>query len=141
MSGSAAFSGRHYTLERDNRELQLRGARRSPCLIIPLREIIGNYNSSSLLSYPLLIIPLREIIGNYNRTTTGIRSRGIIPLREIIGNYNNEVNVDVCCHIIPLREIIGNYNINSSQADSAINYTLERDNRELQPTAPSMETP
>ena len=24
MSGSAAFSGRHYTLERDNRELQLR---------------------------------------------------------------------------------------------------------------------
>ena len=23
MSGSAAFSGRHYTLERDNRELQL----------------------------------------------------------------------------------------------------------------------
>ena len=26
MSGSAAFSGRHYTLERDNRELQLNNA-------------------------------------------------------------------------------------------------------------------
>ena len=26
MSGSAAFSGRYYTLERDNRELQLAGS-------------------------------------------------------------------------------------------------------------------
>ena len=30
MSGSAAFSGRHYTLERDNRELQ-RGIECSRC--------------------------------------------------------------------------------------------------------------
>ena len=28
MSGSVAFSGRHYTLERDNRELQLANARK-----------------------------------------------------------------------------------------------------------------
>ena len=30
MSGSAAFSGRHYTLERDNRELQQHVA---PCVL------------------------------------------------------------------------------------------------------------
>ena len=34
------------------------------------------------------IIPLREIIGNYNAVTTVISYRVIIPLREIIGNYN-----------------------------------------------------
>ena len=35
-------------------------------MIIPLREIIGNYNGIVLLPYVEFIIPLREIIGNYN---------------------------------------------------------------------------
>ena len=47
MSGSAAFSGRHYTLERDNRELQRISKINTVVLIIPLREIIGNYNQDS----------------------------------------------------------------------------------------------
>ena len=34
--------------------------------IIPLREIIGNYNGDMGSLTGLLIIPLREIIGNYN---------------------------------------------------------------------------
>ena len=36
------------------------------------------------------IIPLREIIGNYNCSTVLKSDRQIIPLREIIGNYNTE---------------------------------------------------
>ena len=38
--------------------------------------------------YTGIIIPLREIIGNYNNAVKGIIYRTIIPLREIIGNYN-----------------------------------------------------
>ena len=34
------------------------------------------------------IIPLREIIGNYNIEYYSRAYLGIIPLREIIGNYN-----------------------------------------------------
>ena len=34
--------------------------------IIPLREIIGNYNIMYNIYRPFTIIPLREIIGNYN---------------------------------------------------------------------------
>ena len=34
------------------------------------------------------IIPLREIIGNYNYTVHHGSDEPIIPLREIIGNYN-----------------------------------------------------
>ena len=34
--------------------------------IIPLREIIGNYNGKEKRVYYNQIIPLREIIGNYN---------------------------------------------------------------------------
>ena len=34
--------------------------------IIPLREIIGNYNETGVAIYDFKIIPLREIIGNYN---------------------------------------------------------------------------
>ena len=35
----------NYTLERDNRELQHARARTLARIIIPLREIIGNYNA------------------------------------------------------------------------------------------------
>ena len=34
------------------------------------------------------IIPLREIIGNYNEHINFGNGTKIIPLREIIGNYN-----------------------------------------------------
>ena len=56
--------------------------------IIPLREIIGNYNPLAMKLNILEIIPLREIIGNYNKTGKGDAGSPIIPLREIIGNYN-----------------------------------------------------
>ena len=56
--------------------------------IIPLREIIGNYNSCRLFTHDGMIIPLREIIGNYNLILLRIKKEDIIPLREIIGNYN-----------------------------------------------------
>ena len=59
--------------------------------IIPLREIIGNYNLQGARNATPSIIPLREIIGNYNRRGRKVRSDRIIPLREIIGNYNEEV--------------------------------------------------
>ena len=36
----------------------------------------------------MFIIPLREIIGNYNFVPLLLRVEEIIPLREIIGNYN-----------------------------------------------------
>ena len=57
---------------------------------------------------------------------------GIIPLREIIGNYNPYADGKKGQTIIPLREIIGNYNSSLAANQSATNYTLERDNRELQ---------
>lgn len=63
MSGSAAFSGRHYTLERDNRELQPPMTCLVGRTIIPLREIIGNYNLLSSSDSPTPIIPLRERYG------------------------------------------------------------------------------
>ena len=56
--------------------------------IIPLREIIGNYNEIGRIAKQKKIIPLREIIGNYNTYATTLLANGIIPLREIIGNYN-----------------------------------------------------
>ena len=56
--------------------------------IIPLREIIGNYNINQIQGGKTRIIPLREIIGNYNRPDVMVRQYLIIPLREIIGNYN-----------------------------------------------------
>ena len=56
------------------------------------------------------IIPLREIIGNYNRNECGSSDTDIIPLREIIGNYNLIALLFSIKKIIPLREIIGNYN-------------------------------
>ena len=34
------------------------------------------------------IIPLREMLGNYNTYSYHIRKRLIIPLREMLGNYN-----------------------------------------------------
>ena len=37
--------------------------------------------------------------------------------------------------IIPLREIIGNYNFNGYGGNCPVHYTLERDNRELQPSS------
>ena len=79
-----------------------------------MREIIGNYNLESHLDFDKIIIPLREIIGNYNEVLD-------FPSQEII---------------IPLREIIGNYNVNSRLLRINLYYTLERDNRELQPTKP-----
>ena len=56
--------------------------------IIPLREIIGNYNYELRHISRWEIIPLREIIGNYNITAKQEKRYSIIPLREIIGNYN-----------------------------------------------------
>ena len=56
----------------------------------------------------------------------------IIPLREIIGNYNLVGCSRTGYRIIPLREIIGNYNTKYVAVGDALNYTLERDNRELQ---------
>ena len=49
--------------------------------IIPLREIIGNYNLHSYPSSAPIIIPLREIIGNYNPSSSR---------RVIIRNYTFE---------------------------------------------------
>ena len=56
----------NYTLERDNRELQLIISSNLQNSIIPLREIIGNYNGQRVRYSSVGIIPLREIIGNYN---------------------------------------------------------------------------
>ena len=56
----------------------------------------------------------------------------IIPLREIIGNYNCTLMYTLKEWIIPLREIIGNYNLFFLSLNDFENYTLERDNRELQ---------
>ena len=56
--------------------------------IIPLREIIGNYNGKSSVHRHRRIIPLREIIGNYNLSTARLNGSLIIPLREIIGNLS-----------------------------------------------------
>ena len=78
------------------------------------------------------IIPLREIIGNYNRKCRLVKQLLIIPLREIIGNYNERHKKTNKAFIIPLREIIGNYNYISFWFFDSCNYTLERDNRELQ---------
>ena len=58
---------------------------------------------------------------------------GIIPLREIIGNYNIAIPINAIFCIIPLREIIGNYNDSGGHQRVQSDYTLERDNRELQP--------
>ena len=56
----------NYTLERDVRELQLEHLEYGIHLIIPLREMLGNYNNSTAMMYDILIIPLREMLGNYN---------------------------------------------------------------------------
>ena len=61
-----------YTLERDNRELQHGETTEHYIKIIPLREIIGNYNCKRQLFVFLRIIPLREIIGNYNDSRQNI---------------------------------------------------------------------
>ena len=65
-----ALTSFYYTLERDNRELQRRPIYISMMIIIPLREIIGNYNANQIQGGETRIIPLREIIGNYNTTCT-----------------------------------------------------------------------
>ena len=62
----------------------------------------------------------------------------IIPLREIIGNYNELCKNCMASGIIPLREIIGNYNLTLLILSDYFNYTLERDNRELQPVYPAV---
>ena len=90
MSGSAAFSGRHYTLERDNRELQLE---------IPVAYWLHDYT---------LERDNREL----QLTAKPLWLKPIIPLREIIGNYNTVEQLSPSAYIIPLREIIGNYNLN-----------------------------
>ena len=80
----------------------------------------------------MFIIPLREIIGNYNFVPLLLRVEEIIPLREIIGNYNELCKNCMASGIIPLREVIGNYNLTLLILSDYFNYTLERDNRELQ---------
>ena len=76
---------------------------------------------------------MREIIGNYNPGIFTVTESPIIPLREIIGNYNFDNIIILDVFIIPLREIIGNYNLFILNYIRGLNYTLERDNRELQP--------
>ena len=48
------------------------------------------------------------------------------------GNYNENLVVETVSSIIPLREMEGNYNRLDDDDIKAINYTLERDGRELQ---------
>ena len=88
MSGSASFSGRHYTFERDNRELQRR------------IEGIGVYHDYTFERdnrelQLLQIYLLRLEHYTFERDNRELQpkvspmpNKVIIPLREIIGNYN-----------------------------------------------------
>ena len=55
----------------------------------------------------------------------------IIPYQEIIGNYSYRVREKGKYTIIPYQEIIGNYS-KSAQNEAMVNYTIPRNNRELQ---------
>ena len=80
----------------------------------------------------VIIIPLREMEGNYNTEMSAYLSLFIIPLREMEGNYNLVTEAYGIYNIIPLREMEGNYNISDWASRTRIDYTLERDGRELQ---------
>ena len=58
-----------------------------------------------------VIIPLREMLGNYNANSSDTKLHTIIPLREMLGNYNRYLSYSILSSIIPLREMLGNYNL------------------------------
>ena len=78
----------NYTLERDNRELQLFTTRAEGFLYYTLERDNRELQPSTAVLINAEIIPLREIIGNYNSLLQFHTHNTIIPLREIIGNYN-----------------------------------------------------
>ena len=68
MSSSAAFSGRHYTLERDGRELQRHVAVLDVGLDYTLERDGRELQRLERRHRDFRIIPLREMEGNYNIT-------------------------------------------------------------------------
>ena len=78
----------HYTIPRNNRELQRRELERKIYEIIPYQEIIGNYSNFYLTVTHAEIIPYQEIIGNYSMQYASCLHDLIIPYQEIIGNYS-----------------------------------------------------
>ena len=56
----------------------------------------------------------------------------LLPYQEIIGNYSTSGAPDYRPSIIPYQEIIGNYSHSCQCCSSGNDYTIPRNNRELQ---------
>ena len=100
--------------------------------IIPLREIIGNYNRQETDDEVLLIIPLREIIGNYNQKMQWSPAQKYYTLERDNRELQHVRNVFLYVYHYTLERDNRELQRESRFSKRRIDYTLERDNRELQ---------